>query len=52
LSAATLQETISVHVYQQPMSHCEVYSLQTGNYEVVQLSYTSEFGRLNLGVSL
>jgi len=46
------QRAISVHVYQQPMSQCEVYSLQTGTYELVQLSYTSELGRLNPGMRL
>jgi len=46
------QRAISVHVYQQPMSQCEVYSLQTGTFEVVQLSYTGELGRLNPGVKL
>jgi predicted metal-dependent enzyme (double-stranded beta helix superfamily) len=46
------QRAISVHVYQQPMSQCEVYSLETGTYEVVQLSYTSELGRLSPGIKL
>ena len=46
------ERAISVHVYQQPISECEVYSLQTGTYEVVQLSYTSEFGHLNPGICL
>ena len=46
------QRAVSVHVYQQPMSQCEIYSLEAGTYEVVQLSYTSELGRLNPGVKL
>jgi len=46
------ERAISVHVYQQPMSQCEIYSLQSGTYEVVQLSYTSEFGKLRPGVKL
>jgi len=32
----------------QPMTECEVYSLENGTYGVVRLSYSSEFGRLNL----
>jgi hypothetical protein len=39
------QRTESVHVHQQPMSQSEVYSLEKGTYEVVQLSYASEFAR-------
>jgi len=46
------RRAISVHVYQQPMSECEIYSLETGAYQVVSLSYTSEYGRLCPGVSL
>lgn len=38
---------VSVHVYQQPMSQCEIYSLETGTYQVIQLAYTSEYGKLN-----
>ena len=41
------QRAISIHVYQQPMSQCEVYSLETGAYQVIQLAYTSEYGKLN-----
>jgi hypothetical protein len=41
------QRAISVHVYQQPMSECEVYSLQEGTYEARRLDYTSEHGKLN-----
>jgi cysteine dioxygenase len=40
------QRAISIHVYQQPMSQCEVYSLETGTYQVIQLAYTSEYGKL------
>lgn len=46
------ERAISVHVYQSPMNHCEVYSLETGTYETVDLSYTSEYGRLSPGVKL
>jgi len=46
------RRAISVHVYQQPMSQCEIYCPGTGPYEVVQMSYTSEFGRLSSGVML
>lgn len=46
------ERAFSVHVYQRPMNQCEVYSLETGTYETVDLSYTSEYGRLNPGVSL
>lgn len=46
------ERAISVHVYQRPMDQCEVYSLETGTYETVKLSYISEYGRLNPGVSL
>lgn len=46
------ERAISVHIYQQPLSECEAYSLETGTYEVVQLSYTSEFGHLNPGINL
>ena len=41
------QRAVSVHVYQQPMSQCEIYSLETGTYQVIQLAYTSEYGKLN-----
>jgi predicted metal-dependent enzyme (double-stranded beta helix superfamily) len=44
------QRAVSVHIYQQPMTHCEVYSLQKGTYDVVELAYSSEYGRLNPGV--
>jgi hypothetical protein len=46
------KRAISVHIYEQPMTHCEIYSLQKGTYEVVELAYTSEYGRLNPGVEL
>lgn len=45
------ERAISVHVYQQPMAQCEVYSLDTGTYETVSLTYTSEYGLLNPGVN-
>jgi len=41
------QRAISIHVYQQPMSQCEIYSLETGTYQLIQLAYTSEYGKLN-----
>jgi len=44
------QRAVSVHVYQQPMSQCEVYSLETGSYDVIQLAYTSQYGKLNPAV--
>lgn len=46
------QRAISVHVTHQAMTQCEVYSLQQGTYEIMKLSRTSEFGRLNPGVEL
>jgi predicted metal-dependent enzyme (double-stranded beta helix superfamily) len=46
------KRAISVHIYEQPMTHCEIYSLQKGTYDVVELAYTSEYGRLNPGVEL
>jgi len=46
------QRAISVDVYQRPISRCEVYSSQSGTYEVMGLSYTSEFGQLCPGVKL
>ncbi len=46
------QRAISVHIYQQPMSQCEIYSPEAGTYEVLQLSYISELGRLNPGITL
>lgn len=45
------QRAVSVHIYQQPMSGCEIYSLAAGTLEKVQLSYTSEYGLLNNGVT-
>lgn len=39
------KRAISVHVYEQPLSQCEIYSLENGTYEVIELAYTSEFGR-------
>jgi hypothetical protein len=39
---------LSVHVYQRPMDSCEIYSVAEGTYERVQLSYTTEYGRLRL----
>ena len=41
------QRAISIHVYQQPMSQCEVYFLETATYQVIQPAYTSEYGKLN-----
>jgi cysteine dioxygenase len=41
------QRAVSVHVYEQPMSQCEIYSLEAGTYQVIQLAYTSEYGKLN-----
>jgi cysteine dioxygenase len=35
---------VSVHVYQRPMDFCEVYSLEKGTYDVVELSYTTQYG--------
>lgn len=46
------QRAISVHVYERPMDSCEVYSLERGTYEVVQLSYTTEYGRSHSRPSL
>jgi len=46
------QRAVSIHVYQQPMSQCEVYSLEAGSYELVQLAYTSEYGKLNAAIEL
>jgi len=51
-SAEYQQRAVSVHVYQQPMSQCEVYSLEGGSYEVIQLVYTSEYGKLNPAIEL
>lgn len=45
------ERAISVHVYQRPMDQCEVYSLETGTYQTIDLSYTSEYGRLKPGKS-
>jgi hypothetical protein len=45
-------QAISVHVYEQPLSQCEIYSLENGTYEVIQLAYTSEFGRLSPSAKL
>jgi len=36
------QRAVSVHIYQAPMSECEVYSHENGTYKVVQLSYAKE----------
>jgi cysteine dioxygenase len=44
------QRAVSVHFYQQPMTGCEIYSLAAGTVEKVQMSYTSECGRLTDGV--
>lgn len=41
------QRAISVHVYQNPLSQCEIYSMESSTYQVVELAYTSEMGRLN-----
>ena len=41
------QRAISVHVYEQPMESCAIYDPEKGTYELVDLSYTSEYGRLN-----
>jgi predicted metal-dependent enzyme (double-stranded beta helix superfamily) len=46
------ERAISVHVYQSPMNRCQVYSLETGTYETVDLSYASEYGRPNPGMDL
>jgi len=43
------RRAISVHVYQTPISECEIYCLETGSYEVIPLRYTSEYGRLAAG---
>lgn len=47
---------ISIHVYQRPMTHCEVYSQPAENgqasYRQVELQYTSMFGKLLPGVTL
>jgi cysteine dioxygenase len=40
------QRAISVHVNQQPMLRCEVYSQEHGTYELMSLTYTSELGQL------
>ncbi len=46
------ERAISVHVYEQPLSECEVYSQETGSYEVIRLAYTSEYGKLNAGAAV
>jgi cysteine dioxygenase len=40
------ERAVSVHIYRQPMSGCQVYSLQSGTYEEAKLEYSSEFGCL------
>ena len=46
------ERAVSIHVYERPMSQCEVYSLETGSYQVIQLAYTSEYGKLNPGIEI
>lgn len=46
------ERAVSVHVYEQPLSQCEIYSQEAGTYEVVPLIYTSEYGKLNPNVQL
>lgn len=46
------QRAVSVHLYQRPMSQCEVYHPQEGTFEEVSLGYTSEYGRVNPEVRL
>jgi predicted metal-dependent enzyme (double-stranded beta helix superfamily) len=42
------QRAVSVHIYEQPMTECEIYSL-AGTVAKVKLSYTSEYGQLKDG---
>jgi cysteine dioxygenase len=46
------ERAVSVHVYERPMSQCEIYSLETGSYQIIQLAYTSEYGKLNPAAEL
>jgi len=43
------ERAVSLHIYSRPFDSCEVYSLETGTYDDVQLYYTSEYGRLCAG---
>jgi cysteine dioxygenase len=43
------ERAISLHIYSKPFDTCEVYSLEKGTYDDVQLYYTSEFGKLCAG---
>jgi cysteine dioxygenase len=46
------RRAISLHIYQRPMDQCEIYSLENGTFETINLSFTSEYGRLCPGISL
>ena len=37
---------VSLHIYSRPFDTCEIYSFEAQTYQVVQLSYWSEYGKL------
>ncbi len=40
------ERAVSLHIYSRPFSSCEVYQIDRGTYDDVELHYTSEYGRL------
>lgn len=40
------ENAVSFHVYSKPYTTCEVYQLDRGTYSIMELSYTSMYGKL------
>ncbi len=40
------ESAVSLHIYSKPYSTCEVYNLDRGTYSIMDLSYTSMYGKL------
>ncbi len=43
------ERAVSLHIYSNPFSTCEVYQSDRGTYSDAELHYTSEYGRLCAG---
>lgn len=46
------EKAISLHIYSKPFDRCLVYTPQNSKYREIQLSYSSEYGKLCEGVEL
>jgi len=46
------ERAVSLHIYSKPYDRCLVYSVQKNQYQEVQLTYSSEYGKLSYGVKL